>query len=559
MNKPVIYLILVIGHHVHVQTLICHFMKARISTPLLFLCLLFQITALAQENLSTSRWEVLDIQFTFKIKKEDPFLVQLGAKFTHETGFTMEIPGFYDGGNSWIIRFCPSLDGAWSFVTYSSVPKLSGKSGIIQVEPNNKPGRHGPLVISEYDPRKFTYEDGTPYFLLAYELDWLFALDWDNKEDIPNTKSIIDQVAAKKFNHIVMNVYAYDANWGERERIEPRYNFSEPEVFPFAGNNMEPDFSRLNIDFFQHLERVIAYLNEKQIVAHLMIYVWNKKVNWPEPESEADNLYFDYVVKRYQAFPNLVWDISKEALAYGRNDMGYITKRIDRLRQLDGHQRLLSVHDYGYCNAFPGKVDFISIQSWRSNIYDAMLEVSQEHHKKPIFNIEHGGYERSMDHFIFNGAYEDAVACLDRNYLCAFAGTYSTYYWQHTSWYEVVYDPASLPDQNQPKYAYYRHFSSLFQAFDFGKLNPAKSISNTACLTDHQTSYLFYIPRDMISIQGNFRELKNKKVKIKWFDPFTGQFHGSDTRQFGDDTWSSFKRHEKISAPFCVAVIEVME
>ena len=490
-------------------------------------------------------------------KDNNPFDLNFGGELTHESGYTMTISGFYNGDDTWIIRFCPALEGNWKYETYSSVSKLAGETGTIAVEANIKLDEHGPLEISKTNPQKFSYADGTPYFLLAFELDWLFALDAENEEDIPKTKQIISDVSANKFNHIVMNVYAFDANWGERNKIDPKYNFAEPQVFPFGGSNENPDYSTLNIDFFKHLDRVIAHLDEQEIIAHLMIYVWNKKVNWPESETQADNLYFDYVVKRYQAYPNLVWDISKEALAHGRDDMGYITRRIDRLRKLDGHSRLLSVHDFSYCATFPDKVDFISIQNWRPNIYDVMLNVKSKYPGKPIFNIEHGGYEKSM-HYIFNGAYEDPVACLDRNYKCAFAGTYSTYYWQNSAWYEVVYEPFSLSEEDQPAFHYYKNMTRLFQAYDFNLLEPAVNISNTACLTDHKSTYLFYITRDMISLQGNFKELKDKKVKIKWFDPFTGLFHGNMTYSFSNGSWKNFSRHGGITSPFCVAVLEVL-
>ncbi len=43
----------------------------------------------------------------------------------------------------------------------------------------------------------------------------------------------------------------------------------------------------------------------------------NKKVSWPEARSAEDNRHFDYVIKRYQAFSNIVWDISKEAAGFG--------------------------------------------------------------------------------------------------------------------------------------------------------------------------------------------------------------------------------------------------
>ncbi|MEM7014032.1 MAG: hypothetical protein AAF585_21445 [Verrucomicrobiota bacterium] len=107
-------------------------------------------------------------------------------------------------------------------------------------------------------------------------------------------------------------------------------------------------------------------------------------------------------MKRYQAYPNLIWDISKEALLYGHDDMSYVTGRIDRLRRLDGHGRLLTVHDYDYCEAFPDKVDFISIQEWQPYLYPRMIEIAKRHPRKSIMNIEHGGYEKTM-HTIFDG------------------------------------------------------------------------------------------------------------------------------------------------------------
>ncbi|MEM7014031.1 MAG: hypothetical protein AAF585_21440, partial [Verrucomicrobiota bacterium] len=105
------------------------------------------------------------------------------------------------------------------------------------------------------------------------------ALDADNPDDIPRTRQIISEVAKNGFNQVVMNVYAYDAGFGEKDKIQPENNFAQPSVFPFGGDNENPDFSTLEVTFFQRLDRVIA---------HLMIYVWNKKVNWPEAGSAAD-------------------------------------------------------------------------------------------------------------------------------------------------------------------------------------------------------------------------------------------------------------------------------
>jgi len=179
----------------------------------------------------------------------------------------------------------------------------------------------GGIVIDPENSMRFRYRNGDRYFPIAFESDWLFALDAENPDDIPVTRRFVDTLAQNGFNQVVMNVFAYDVKWPKDEKLTKEFDYGSPSVFPFGGDNTKPDHSRLNIEYFKRLDRAIEYLDQKGIAAHLMIYVWNKQVNWPAANSAADNRYFDYVVKRYQAYPNLIWDISKEALGYGHTDV----------------------------------------------------------------------------------------------------------------------------------------------------------------------------------------------------------------------------------------------
>lgn len=504
------------------------------------------------------RWGVVELAYEHDQPVADPFAVVFGAAFVHADGHRLEVPGFYNGGGEWLVRFSPPVAGQWLWTTYSGEPALAGQGGTLAVSPPTTPALRGPIRVSPENPRKFVYADGSPYFLMAFELDWLFALDAENDQDIPRTRQLVNQVAEHGFNQIVMNVFAYDAGWGEKDKIPDRYNFAQPTVFPFAGTNESPDHSTLNVEYFQRLDRVIEYLGEQGIVAHLMIYVWNKKVNWPPPSSIEDNRYFDYVVKRYQAYPHLVWDISKEALGYGHDDMGYITGRIDRLRSIDAHRRLVSVHDYDYCEAFPEKVDFISIQEWEPYLYDRMLQVAAQHDSKPVFNIEHGGYERTT-YSIFNGAYTDPIACLDRVYQCVFAGTYATYYWQNTAWYNVIYDPFSLPQPQQPHFDFYQNLTTLFDTYDFNTLRPLQNPFAPPILTDGQSVYLFYLPRDRGGLYGTIRSLKGKTVRIRWFNPITGEFIDGGEKDFVKGGWTGIPRPEELTSPIAIAILEVIQ
>jgi len=248
-------------------------------------------------------------------------------------------------------------------------------------------------------------------------------------------------------------------------------------------------------------------------------------------------MYFDYVVKRYQAFPNLVFDISKEALAYGRADDNYIIERIDRLRKANSYKRLVTVHDYEFCKRHPDKVDFFSMQSWSSTIYSLTLETRKKYADKPIFNIEHGGYEESP-YMVWTGTYTNPEVCLRRNYLIVFGGGYSSYYWQGCAWNVLIYNPF---EQNEtfikPKFEYYKHMQDFFTIHDFSKLKPDPDKNRSDyCLSDNDGKYLFYVSKDNYMLQPNFLKKTALNRSYTWFNTLTGEYRtlNTDSLAVGD-------------------------
>lgn len=373
---------------------------------LLFALFMCTVEAKAVE---IEKWEVIDIPINATVKTKQLFTVDANAIFSHSSGKKMTVPVFYNGGSEWLIRFSASDIGNWTYKIESKQNALNGRTGRVKVVRNADITNHGGVVLSSENKQSFYYEDGTPYFVLGYELDWLFALDYENEQGLPKSEHLLSLIKKNGFNHIVMNVYSHDVSWDKDPKLasHPEHEFGgKQNIFPFLGSNEKPDHSALNIEFFKKFDRTVQLLHDKRLVAHLMIYVWNKLVSWPEMNSAADNMYFDYIVKRYQAYPNVVWDISKEALYYGRADEAYIKDRIDRLRALNFYQRLVTVHDYKYCTKYPEQVDFISTQDWKHDIYNQMLNVRKRFPNKPIYNIEHGGYEQSP-YLVFPGDYVD--------------------------------------------------------------------------------------------------------------------------------------------------------
>lgn len=473
---------------------------------------------------SARQWDVIDISFQVDEIPKQPADIDFSATFESPAGGSLTVPGFFNGGDQYVIRFTPPTAGTWSYVTRCSLESLDGKTGGLSAAPA-RDGRKGGVMLDAETPTRFRHENGDSYYPIAFESDWLFALDAENASDIPVTRRFVDTLATNGFNQIVMNVFAYDVTWKKDDRLTAKHDYGSPRAFPFKGSNEQPDHSKLNIEYFKRLDRVIDYLDQKGIVAHLMIYVWNKRVNWPRADSEADNRYFDYVVRRYQAFPNLVWDISKEALGYGHTDVNYISQRIQRLRKLDSFNRLVTVHDYSYCRRFTSKVDFVSVQRWSSELHSVMRNVCRDMPGKPILNIEHGGYERGP-YVVFTGNYTSPEVCLERAYQCVFAGTYPTHYWQGAAWNVIVPDIQAMKPDARPRLEYYRHMRTFVDKFQVDRLIAGDKKSNAGfSLHNGKDLYLYYVPKECEYIGLRLpKELRGQTMKGVWFDPFSGRF-----------------------------------
>lgn len=491
----------------------------------------------SSKTIKSVQWQVNDVVYKTKKTITNPFSKKAFAIVSGENS-EQRVPLFYNGKNEWVFRYSSSTVGKKSFIIESELKDLDGKKGKFLFTENKKKERHGGIVKNDNDKRHFYYEDGSHYFNLAFECDWLFALDYGEKT-ISKTEHLLGLINENGFNQVVMNVYAYDpdVNWVKDKRLKenPQHDYGQREdIFPFLGSNSKPDYSALNVDFFKHFDKVIAKMHDNEIVSHLMIYVWNKRVAWPEAGSEADNMYYDHVIKRYQAFPNIIWDVSKEAaskIAVGQNKniVEHLEERIERTRKLDAFNRLLSVHDYGFCRKHKDDVDFISTQDWKLSLYESMLKVYTLFPDKPVFNIEHGGYEESP-YNVFPGGYSNAEACLKRNYLCLFAGVYTTYYWQATSWNAIIHNPFEQPDGFiKPHFDYFKHMQKLFSKVNFEKFEPnTKYNPRSFTLVNNEEGVIMqYMPKEVHSddIKRHLdTEYNYQKATYQWFNTLTGEF-----------------------------------
>lgn len=391
------------------------------------------------------------------------------------------------------------------------------------------PKLHGKIQTGGKNNRKLIYQDGTPYYMLGYECDWLFHID-DKTKTIPKTSILLNDIAQNKFNMIICNLWVNDTKWKYSGGRHTSYDCSNPIETPFKRNNDGTlNYDELNLEFFDKIDMIFDIAKDLEITIHLMLYVWNKLVAWPKLFSDQDNAMFKHVISRYAAYPNLIWDISKEALNAATEES--IMAKCATVRALDPFKTLLTVHDDTFCRNNPETINLHSIQCWDYGIHDIMLNIYYTAAANPILNVEHGGYERGI-YDVFMGSYDDPYICLERNYIIAFAGAYTTYYWENTAWNIVIWNRNDLLPAVQPKYHYYKNFYNYLRYMNYEKAYPVKAYSPCQMCMDDGKYYYYLKLRGTRCVTMNNKNLYIEEQVLEWYNPLTDEFMHTDTEGF---------------------------
>lgn len=121
---------------------------------------------------TTPLWQVAECELQATGSPPDPVRVDLRYRFTSPSGATRHGYGFWDGDQTWRVRFAPDELGMWTGETWTVGTSHDGLSGqrieLRAIDPiGDSPfRRHGPLRVSEAG-RQFCHADGTPFLWLA--------------------------------------------------------------------------------------------------------------------------------------------------------------------------------------------------------------------------------------------------------------------------------------------------------------------------------------------------------------------------------------------------------
>lgn len=392
----------------------------------------------------------------------DPYSVALYGIFTNENKIERKIPGFYKGNQTWCVRFSGDKEENVTYRIISDSLKDSNlPSGTVKVK-GREEGVTKQLFVKE---ACFVDADGKEVFLMGYECDFLFSL-FASPNGSGKTQTLINNLKHGGFNKIVMNVYAYDLEFNPGRTCEDDYGPPYIEMWEEDQNGAR----RLKEAFFLNMDRLMDLLYENGMYVELYFKVYNKSVPWPERYSEEERQYITMVTARYQAYPNVFWNFTKEG--YFEKDKNYIYHNLCLIRELDAYHHLCTIHDdleYALNEKYRDTIDYLTLQQ-QGEMSHACLYYGLRS-GKPVVNGEFGnecGEYGVLDTPAWKSySPEDNARFAFQSVM---AGAYVTYYSAYGAWDVIQYDRV-------PKgFQYFRHLRQYFQKRDFAAYHPAPEL-----------------------------------------------------------------------------------
>jgi hypothetical protein len=473
--------------------------------------------------------------------------VVLTGTFTGPKGVTYTVPGFWDGGNAWRIRFSPTQPGNWSFSIESSDKQLDSPSndGSFTVVPPTlediatNPNYRGFLRLSS-DRRYFTYADGTPFFWLG---GTLWSANSKNMHYPTDFKAYLDNRKTKNFTVVQIVIGRPATNYGgsrytgwndggqlfnhrddERTRIEKVF---QRLVRRWKSHPFYDRYGEINPENFKHLDLRLQHVIEAGMVPYV-VFAWSE--DFDGMPINALKAYVRYVVARYQAY-NVIWCIAGEHyLSREKWKFVEVGRYLYKLNEL---RHLTTIHGGGIgageADNFPADFrgelwyDFISDTAW--DLPNTMYErLSTSYKTKMPFVMSESRYDGNEP--------DDRYKVVKYAWASMMAGAAGYTYgaeeiraWDHRKHesrkFEGYQAGLSLTRLDLPSSFQMKYLADFFTKREWWKLVPNNDLVNRGkCLTELGEQYVVWlngggtVTVDLSQVSGPMR--------LRWLNPTTG-------------------------------------
>ncbi len=408
--------------------------------------------------------------------------VELHAEFRSPEADTYLVNAFWDGGRRLVIRFAPLIPGRWDFRLTSNIARWDGQVASFNAVPSNSKG-----FVRVANTHHFSYTEADvrpiPHLWMG-DTSYRFAVI-----DRAFFEQMVNKRAEQKFNHIRGLVF------GNFPGVDAAYI----------------DASTPNTDYFRELDSRIRYMNERGIVADLVLggdrnHLAEFFPSWREREA-----YVRYIVARYAAM-NVTWQGVQEFEEYeeGRRVLREIGNLIKKLDPYD-HPRTTHTVATSAPLLPDGWMDYIAYQSSS----DALGAIEHQLYSVPQVNTEfayeNSGAGASHDHHVDTDTFRKRLWNNTMN------GQYPTY--GNTGTYGGRRIEPSPEYLDAPGAEQMTHWYDFFSRTRHWELEPYFDVDGGRALALTGVEYIVYLEKP-----GPVELLTEKrKYDVWWFNPITGE------------------------------------
>ena len=306
-----------------------------ISCYLVLFFITFCTSVYGQSNKRAQQWKVFETTFESSKSYTNPFTdVEIDVVFEKD-GKSWKIPAFWDGENTWKVRFAPPETGTYSYRLVSNDKSNNSLNGIKQTltvfdyTGDNILYKHGMIGVSE-DQRHFAYADGTPFFWLAdtWWKNLCKRMTWEGFQELAKDRK------AKGFNVVQIVAGPYP----DEGPFEPMWE----NEGGFMYENQE--FTVLNPEYWRFADRRIEYLIDTEI-SPAIVGAWGRADCDAMKHVGVDGLkrHWRFLIARYGAYP-VFWILAGELhndAKWGVGSWGEVGRYV---RKIDPYQRPITIH-----------------------------------------------------------------------------------------------------------------------------------------------------------------------------------------------------------------------
>ncbi len=546
-------------------------------------------------NAKAEQWVVCELEMTSAKEYADPvYTADVDVVFHHkESGKTLVVPAFWDGGTTWRVRFAPTEIGEWTFYTTCTDTDNSGlhhRGGTVTCSAYTGDldiYKHG-FIKTEPGKNYFMYADGTPFFYLG-DTYWtlpLLELDSYVSTDDHARVGITAEVAeangiTSQFKYIV----DYRAEQGYTVvQSQPLGYWTVPGQNGWFADDKQNIYTYgvndIMLEKFQHYDRYFAYIAEVGLVhsntqfgypTALMTEYFAGKITDEHLEKLCR-----YWVARYSAYP-VMWATTQEGDNdyYGeRGDCAATPetnpwlKVFEYVQKYDAYNHPSTCHQehWGYTsveNSAFGKLDG---HTWYASQYNSsskeklnwslLREYWNNPGSKPVVN-----YEGRYDHFwtgTYGARYQGWVAYMNGQvgygygvqpiWSIFWSGDDSNNWTSSDEWGEFKRNANwldGLRSEAGEQVTYIKDFLSEYEwwrlapCFEYSYFyKPSSRFLSTFCHIDNDL-YIGYCYSATHSREefGTLMAMKNGEYEVKWFNCQTGEYAEPYTITVTDGTY----------------------